>query len=109
MTHGAVTTTYTYGADGTRLKRTVSGSTEVSGGSEPNSNGVTLTFGALTSVEIRDFGSDDEEVIAYPLPGSSLPGVRLVAGLPSFLHTDQLGSTRGVVNGSGRLLGAVRL
>ena len=43
-------------------------------------------------------GSGDEEVIAYPLPG-----IRTVAGLPSFLHADQLGSTRGVVNASGEL------
>ncbi len=63
---GGVTTTYTYGADGARLKRTVGGST-------------TLTVGPI---EVRNHGTGSETLLLCPLPEFRLTGGQLAFPLP---------------------------
>ena len=76
-------TTYTYGADGRRLKKTEDGD-------------VTLYIG---SIEIRKFGqANAEQLISYPT-GS----IKLVDGALSVLHKDQLSSVRGVSGADGAI------
>lgn len=76
-------TTYTYGADGSRLKKTEDGD-------------VTLYIG---SIEIRKFGqANTEQLISYPT-GS----IKLVDGALSVLHMDQLSSVRGVSGADGAI------
>ncbi|HBQ36685.1 MAG TPA: hypothetical protein DD729_07600, partial [Rhodobacteraceae bacterium] len=72
VSHNGVVTSYVYGADGTRLMKT-------------EGSDVTVTFG---SVEIRHYGQGSaEEILTYPVAG-----IRLVNGVSSSLHSDQLGS-----------------
>ncbi|WP_170565662.1 RHS repeat-associated core domain-containing protein [Ruegeria atlantica] len=79
VTYAGTTTSYVYGADGTRLKRT-----DKTG--QPDET-VTVTFGG---VEIRNFGQGaSEEIVTYPHPD-----VRLVNGVASYMHRDQLNSVR---------------
>jgi YD repeat-containing protein len=61
VTYQGDTTTYTYGADGSRLLRV-----------EPSGD-IVATFGP---VEIRDFGGAAEEVLTCPHPNSRLRGRR---------------------------------
>ena len=79
-TLGGVTTTYVYGADGARLKRTVGGST-------------TLTVGPI---EVRNYGTGSATLLLYPQPE-----VRLAGGQPAYLHRDQVGSIQLVTDGAG--------
>jgi|GEM_PF-2128960 len=84
VTKGGVTTTYTYGADGSRLKKTVSSDT-------------TVTFGP---VEIRAFTpTTTGDVITYPHGD-----IRLVNGTDEALHRDQLASLRAITDASGALI-----
>ncbi|HHB80172.1 MAG TPA: hypothetical protein ENK83_00260 [Aliiroseovarius sp.] len=68
-------TSYTYGADGARLWREVSGTSAEQ----------VLYLGPI---EIRNPGGA-EEVLLYPLPS-----VRITGGVAGYLHVDQLGSVR---------------
>ncbi|KAJ56710.1 hypothetical protein ACMU_07160 [Actibacterium mucosum KCTC 23349] len=82
---GTNVTTYVYGADGTRLKKI-----EKTGQGAENT---TLYVGPL---EIRDYGTGNESLLAYPHPN-----IRMVDGMPSALHKDQLNSVRMITNDSG--------
>ena len=84
---GGVTTTYVYGADGARLKRTVGGST-------------TLTVGPI---EVRGYGSGSETLLLYPQPE-----FRLTGGQAAYLHRDQVGSIQLVTDAAGADGGTVR-
>ena len=86
VSHNGTTTTYVYGPDGTRLKKTEGTDT-------------TVYFGP---VEIRHFGQGaaSEEILLYPHPNVR---IRHKAGDPAdgvvaYLHTDQLGSVRMVTD-----------
>ncbi|WJY20396.1 RHS repeat-associated core domain-containing protein [Fontisubflavum oceani] len=82
VTHGGATTTYTYGADGTRLLRT-----------DPSGN-ITATFGP---VEIRNFGSPAEQVLTYPHPD-----IRITNGTEvTYLHRDHLNSVVAMTDATG--------
>ena len=79
VTFGGKTTSYVYGADGTRLKKTENAGT--------TNETITVTFG---DVEIRNFGQgSSEKIITYPHAD-----MRLVNGVASYLHRDQLQSVR---------------
>ncbi|WP_299133507.1 RHS repeat-associated core domain-containing protein [uncultured Amaricoccus sp.] len=77
---GGVTTTYVYGADGARLKRTVGGST-------------TVTVGPI---EVRNYGSGSETLLTYPQPE-----VRLSGGQAAYPRRDQVGSIQLVTDAAG--------
>jgi YD repeat-containing protein len=82
VTHGGATTTYTYGADGTRLLRT-----------DPSGN-ITATFGP---VEIRNVGSPAEQVLTYPHPD-----IRITNGTEvTYLHRDHLNSVVAMTDAAG--------
>ncbi|WP_171181842.1 RHS repeat-associated core domain-containing protein [Ruegeria sp. HKCCD8929] len=86
VTHAGRTTSYVYGADGTRLKKIEETGTA--------SEAVTVTFG---DVEIRNFGQGAaEEIVTYPHPD-----VRLVNGAASYMHRDQLSSVRLITGADG--------
>ena len=86
VTFGGKTTSYVYGADGTRLKKTENAGT--------TNATVTVTFG---DVEVRNFGQGrSEKIITYPHPH-----VRLVNGVASYLHRDQLASVRLITGANG--------
>ena len=79
---GGVTTTYAYGADGTRLKRTVGGST-------------TLTIGPI---EVRNYlASSGESILRYPTPWFRQTG----GGAVAVFHRDQVDSIQAASNGAG--------
>ena len=71
---------YVYGADGARLKRTVSGAT-------------TVTVGPI---EVRGYGSGSETLLTYPQPEFRLSG-----GQAAYLHRDQVGSIALVTDAAG--------
>ncbi|PZQ45426.1 MAG: hypothetical protein DI556_22725, partial [Rhodovulum sulfidophilum] len=78
---GSATTTYAYGADGTRLKATAGGAT-------------TLTIGPI---EVRNFkGTGGETLILYPAPW-----FRVTGGTTSVLHRDQVDSIQAITGGGG--------
>lgn len=80
-TRNGVTTTYVYGADGARLKRTVSGAT-------------TLTIGPI---EVRNYkASSGQALLLYPTPWFRLEG-----GKPAFFHQDQVDSIQLITNDTG--------
>ncbi len=103
VTKDGVTTSYVYGADGSRLKTTVAGET-------------TLTFG---SVEIRAFngattGDGEGRPGRRPVDGFRPeragratyphPDIRLVNGVAEALHRDQLASVRAITDPFGALV-----
>ncbi len=80
-TRGSATTTYVYGADGARLKRTVGGAT-------------TLTIGPI---EVRNFkAASGEMLLLYP---NSM--VRLEGGTAAFFHQDQVDSIQLITDAAG--------
>ena len=80
-TRAGVTTTYTYGADGARLKRTLGGSG-------------TLTIGPI---EVRNYkATPGEQLLLYPDPL-----VRIESGTPAFVHTDQVNSIQLITDSAG--------
>ena len=80
-TRAGATTTYTYGADGARLKRTLSGSTA-------------LTIGPI---EVRNYkATSGELLLLYPDPL-----VRIEGGTPAFVHTDQVNSIQLITDSAG--------
>jgi len=82
------TTTYVYGADGTRLKRI-----------DPSGD-TTVTFGA---VEIRNFGAVDEVILTYPHPDVRLTHDGTTTEV-NYLHRDQLASLRTVTDDTGAVV-----
>jgi RHS repeat-associated protein len=86
VSHNGTTTTYVYGPDGTRLKKTEGTDT-------------TVYFGP---VEIRHFGQGaaSEEILLYPHPNLRIrhKAGDPVNGVVAYLHTDQLGSVRMVTD-----------
>ncbi len=79
-TNNGSTTSYVYGADGTRIKRVEGGNT-------------TLTF---ANVEIRNYGTTNEIVLTYPHAN-----VRLENGAdPHYLFRDHLGSVTQIMRES---------
>ena len=88
MTFAGKMTSYVYGADGTRQKKI-----------EQTAGGGTTTTAYFGPVEIRNFGQGAAEVvITYPHPS-----VRLVNGVLSTLHQDDLGSERAGANADGTM------
>ncbi|HHJ19944.1 MAG TPA: hypothetical protein ENJ84_09030 [Gammaproteobacteria bacterium] len=89
VSHNGTTTTYVYGPDGTRLKKTEGTDT-------------TAYFGP---VEIRHFGQGTgEEILLYPHPNVRLALTNTggqVERRASYLHSDQLGSVRVVTGADG--------
>jgi RHS repeat-associated protein len=87
VTHNGVQTRYVYGADGARLKIT----TEAATANEAE----TLYVGPI---EVRNYGSATvtPSLVAYPHPN-----VRLVDGVASYMHRDQLNSVVVITDASG--------
>jgi RHS repeat-associated protein len=87
-------TCYVYGADGGRLMK-VEAETTALDCANPTATGgkITLYLGPL---EIRDYKTPAEARLAYPLGN-----IRLTNGTPGWLHTDALGSVRGVSEAAG--------
>ncbi|WP_424831376.1 RHS repeat-associated core domain-containing protein [Ruegeria sp.] len=87
VTYAGTSTTYVYSADGTRIARFDNeGQTDET---------ITVTF---SDVEIRNFGDgpSEEVIVTYPHPD-----VRLVNGVASYMHRDQLNSVRLITGGDG--------
>ncbi|MDX8355259.1 RHS repeat-associated core domain-containing protein, partial [Cognatiyoonia sp. IB215182] len=85
VTHNGVETRYVYGADGSRLKLISEADTA--------NESETLYVGPI---EVRNYGQANASLVAYPHPN-----VRLVDGVESYLHRDQLNSVVVISDASG--------
>ncbi|MDX8355867.1 RHS repeat-associated core domain-containing protein, partial [Cognatiyoonia sp. IB215182] len=85
VTHSGVQTRYVYGADGSRLKLINEAGTA--------NESETLYVGPI---EVRNYGQTNASLVAYPHPN-----VRLVDGVESYLHRDQLNSVVVISDASG--------